>query len=72
MAHLVQIIDARRFQMYDYGTSELNQKHYNASQLTPPEYNLSAVKFPVTVMYGTIDGLTSATVRTQVFYTNLI
>lgn len=61
MAHLVQIIDARRFQMYDYGP-ELNQKFYNASQ-TPPQYNLSAVKFPVTVMYGTIDGLTSATVR---------
>lgn len=66
MDHFVQIIDARRFQMYDYGP-ELNQKLYNASK-TPPEYNLAAVEFPVTVMYGTIDGLTTAIVRIFIIY----
>lgn len=59
MSHLVQIIDAQMYQMYDYG-STTNQKYYNMSK--PPKYDLSKILVPVSVMYGTIDGLTTATV----------
>ncbi|XP_063697753.1 lipase 3-like [Culicoides brevitarsis] len=57
--HLVQISDAGKFQMYDYG-EEMNKRRYNGSKV-PPEYDLSAVSFPVMVTYGTIDGLTTDT-----------
>lgn len=47
--------------MYDYGP-ETNIKIYNGMR-SPPEYNLSAVDVPLTIMYGSIDGLAVPTVR---------
>ncbi|XP_046662961.1 lipase 1-like [Homalodisca vitripennis] len=38
--HYLQIAKAKKFQQYDYGTTE-NQQYYRASQ--PPEYNLKNV-----------------------------
>uniref|UniRef100_A0A336M5V1 Lipase n=1 Tax=Culicoides sonorensis TaxID=179676 RepID=A0A336M5V1_CULSO len=59
MNHLVQVLDAKQFQRYDYGP-KMNRKLYNGS-LKPPPFDLSLIQIPLTIMYGTIDGLTSAT-----------
>lgn len=45
MVHLAQLFRQRNFGKYDYGSSELNNAHYNQS--TPPQYDVSKVKVPV-------------------------
>lgn len=57
LIHYGQIHGSKIFQMYDYGPL-INRNVYNGSS-TPPEYNLSQVKVPTIVMYGTKDGLTT-------------
>lgn len=49
---------AKRFQQYDFGEAK-NQELYG--QPNPPEYDLSVIKdFPIAIIGGTTDRLTSA------------
>lgn len=57
LIHYGQIHGSKVFQMYDYGPL-INRDVYNGSS-TPPEYNLSVIKVPTIVMYGTKDTLTT-------------
>lgn len=66
MKHLMQLSDSNRFQMYDYGP-DLNEQVYNGSK-APLEYNISGIDVPVSVMYGTIDGLTVPKVSRFFFF----
>lgn len=59
--HILQQIESGHFQMYDDGP-EMNSKRYDGKK-TPPKYNLSAVEFPVMIMYGSSDGLAVPVVR---------
>lgn len=52
--HYAQLVNSGRFCKYDYGSKE-NIKRYGQSK--PPEYDLSKVKTPVTLMWGQNDWL---------------
>uniref|UniRef100_A0A336M082 Lipase n=1 Tax=Culicoides sonorensis TaxID=179676 RepID=A0A336M082_CULSO len=59
LIHYGQVHGSRRFQMYDYGPL-INRNIYNGSSV-PPEYDLTAVRIPSFIMYGTKDTLTTET-----------
>ncbi|XP_062558762.1 lipase 1-like [Armigeres subalbatus] len=52
--HLQQMLLSGRFRQFDYGTWD-NQKRYDAD--SPPPYSLWRITVPVTLHYGTEDGL---------------
>ncbi|KPJ03000.1 Lipase 1 [Papilio xuthus] len=54
LARYGQSMQSERFEKFDYGKSK-NLELYGS--LRPPEYNLSAVTVPVTVLYGESDHL---------------
>ncbi|KPJ09860.1 Lipase 1 [Papilio machaon] len=54
MARYGQSMQSERFEKFDYGKSK-NLELYGS--VRPPEYNLSAVTLPVTVLYGESDHL---------------
>ncbi|XP_058828264.1 lipase 1-like [Topomyia yanbarensis] len=53
--HYGQIVRSGRFRQFDYG-SENNTQMYQSPE--PPEYNLTYVRAPVAIYYGTQDQLT--------------
>lgn len=53
-SHVAQLAKSKRFAKYDFGVSD-NLKKYGAT--SPPSYNLSNVRVPVTLHYGTRDGI---------------
>ena len=54
LVHYGQIIKAKQFQRYDYG-SEGNMKEYNSA--TPPKYDLSAIPVKMLILSGDVDQL---------------
>ena len=56
VVHFAQEVLSRRFCKYDFGSAELNKKHYNGSS-KPPSYDLTAVKVPVALMWAKNDWL---------------
>ena len=52
--HYAQLVNSGKFCKYDFGRQE-NMKRYGTP--TPPEYDLSKVKTPVTLMWGENDWL---------------
>ncbi|KAJ9595442.1 hypothetical protein L9F63_013353 [Diploptera punctata] len=52
IVHYIQIVNSGKFQHFDYGEKENLQKY---NQVTPPDYNLSAVVVPVALYYGPSD-----------------
>lgn len=61
LIHYGQMINSGKFQMYDYrnsgGSTNKNLKLYGTEQ--PPEYQLSRVRVPTALYYGTSDNLLS-------------
>lgn len=57
--HIQQITESYKFQMFDYGSN--NIKIYNTSQ--PPEYNLSLIDVPITLMGANHDSRIPSCVR---------
>lgn len=55
MIHFAQGVQTNRFQAYDYGSPEENQKHYNQS--TPPLYPIRPMKIPTAIFSGGDDWL---------------
>ena len=55
LVHYGQIIAAKQFQRYDYGSKSENKKHYG--QETPPLYDLSKIEVPMALATGTVDKL---------------
>uniref|UniRef100_A0A6P8IGI2 Lipase n=1 Tax=Actinia tenebrosa TaxID=6105 RepID=A0A6P8IGI2_ACTTE len=55
LIHFAQLHRSGKFQMYDYGSEEKNQKHYG--QGTPPEYDVSSVAVPTALYWGGNDDL---------------
>ncbi|XP_064619780.1 gastric triacylglycerol lipase-like [Lineus longissimus] len=55
MIHFAQLINSKKFQMYNYGSKSENEKHYK--QDTPPEYHPENVNIPVALFYGDKDKL---------------
>ena len=54
--HYGQMMKSGKFQRFDYGDAETNQKHYQAD--TPPELDLSTIeKVPVAMFVGKKDTL---------------
>lgn len=58
LVHYAQVIKAKQFQRYDYGT-EQNKKLYG--QELPPKYALDAIKTPMVLYHGDIDELANPT-----------
>ena len=54
LVHYGQIIKAKQFQRYDFGTDE-NMKKYNSQ--TPPLYDLSAIPLKMALLSGDVDQL---------------
>ncbi|CAH3018896.1 unnamed protein product [Porites evermanni] len=59
MVHFAQMYISKKFQMYDYGSSEENKKHYG--QPTPPQYNASDMTVPVALYWAQNDWLADPT-----------
>lgn len=59
LTHFAQLVRDGRFAMYNYGTIE-NRKRYKSDN--SPEYNLTLIEVPITVIYGSKDALVSPTV----------
>ncbi|XP_059172409.1 gastric triacylglycerol lipase-like [Physella acuta] len=57
--HWAQAINSKNFQYFDYGSIQLNIKHYG--QPTPPLYDPKKVKVPVAVLRGDRDWLADPT-----------
>lgn len=57
LVHFAQLVKSNKFQMYDFGSEELNRKHYNQSY--PPVYNISAFNVPTYVYSGEHDFLST-------------
>ncbi|KAK3851064.1 hypothetical protein Pcinc_042261 [Petrolisthes cinctipes] len=55
---LLQIVDAERFQAFDYGSPSRNHKEYG--QTTPPPYLLSRVTAPVGMFWSDNDWVVDA------------
>ncbi|KAK3097925.1 hypothetical protein FSP39_014569 [Pinctada imbricata] len=53
MIHFAQGVKHDKFQMYDYGSSRENMKHYNQS--TPPDYPVQNINIPVALFTGPND-----------------
>lgn len=60
LGHYAQLVQNAKFARYDYGTVD-NRKHYKSNN--PPEYNLTKIEVPITVIYGSKDALVSLTVN---------
>lgn len=54
LRHYHQAYQNHRFSQFDYGHEE-NQKRYKSK--TPPEYNLSSVRVPITLVSTKFDAL---------------
>lgn len=52
-AQLIQASDSAPFVRYDYESAVENLKHYNQS--TAPAYDLSKIKVPLGIFYGSKD-----------------
>uniref|UniRef100_A0A5F8GVV2 Lipase n=1 Tax=Monodelphis domestica TaxID=13616 RepID=A0A5F8GVV2_MONDO len=50
VVHWRQILYSAKFQAYDWGNPDENMEHYN--QVTPPLYDLEAVKVPIVMWSG--------------------
>jgi len=59
MAHWKQLMDKKRFESYDYGSSKANQEHYG--QPFPPPFELSQIRVPVRLFAGASDLLADLT-----------
>lgn len=59
MVHFAQMYKSKKFQMYDYGNSKENKKHYG--QPTPPLYNASDMTVPVALYWAQNDWLADPT-----------
>lgn len=59
LVHFSQLVQSGKFQKYDYESS--NKNFYGISH--PPEYNLSKITAPISILYGTKDALVSPLVR---------
>lgn len=57
LQHFAQIVQSGQFHQYDHGAAD-NFRFYG--QEKPPNYDLNKVTAPVTVFYGTVDGLVPA------------
>ncbi|XP_020909772.1 gastric triacylglycerol lipase [Exaiptasia diaphana] len=55
VVHFAQLHNAKKFQMYDYGSADKNRQHYG--QDTPPEYNVSKVAVPTALYWAGHDVL---------------
>lgn len=55
VVHFAQAVISGKFQMYDFGSSAENIKHYN--QPTPPLYDLTTIKTPVALYWAKNDWL---------------
>lgn len=53
-SHVAQLTRSRRFAQFDYGRVE-NLQRYGASK--PPNYDLEGCRVPLTLHYGTLDGI---------------
>ena len=53
--HWAQLLRDKQLQRFDYGSPELNMKHYNSS--TPPQYDISALSVPTALFAGGNDFL---------------
>lgn len=60
LGHFAQVVHGTKFAMYDYGSTE-NHKRYKS--INSPEYNLSKIEVPTTVIYGSKDALVNPTVN---------
>jgi pimeloyl-ACP methyl ester carboxylesterase len=49
------MVYAKKFQMFDFGSTERNMQHYNQS--TPPVYDLKNVNVPVGLVWAQNDWL---------------
>ena len=54
--HYLQLValETPAFQRYDHGDSK---NHLVYGQPSPPEYNLEAISFPISIASGTLDNL---------------
>ncbi|XP_073257563.1 lysosomal acid lipase/cholesteryl ester hydrolase-like isoform X1 [Porites lutea] len=59
IVHFAQMYKSKKFQMYDYGSSKENKKHYG--QPTPPQYNASDMTVPVALYWAQNDWLADPT-----------
>lgn len=59
VAHWKQLMDNKRFESYDYGSTKANQEHYG--QPTPPVFDLSQIRMPVRLFAGGSDLLADLT-----------
>jgi len=59
MVHIGQMINSGKFQSYDYGDKKKNLEHYQ--QKTPPEFDLSDIKTPISIFAGGKDWLAAPT-----------
>ena len=55
IVHWAQLLRDKQLQRFDYGTAELNIKHYNST--TPPIYDISALSVPTALFSGGNDFL---------------
>ncbi|BES98869.1 lipase 3-like [Nesidiocoris tenuis] len=53
--HLFQVLKTGEFRKYDYGNKKMNMLMYGTEK--PPKYDLSKIKTPLLVMYGSVDNM---------------
>ncbi|XP_055595869.1 lipase 3-like [Uranotaenia lowii] len=58
LLHYGQLMQSKKFQQYDYRNPITNAQRYKSTRV--PEYDLSKIKIPFTLFYGTRDMFTSA------------
>ncbi|XP_068957742.1 lipase member K-like [Petaurus breviceps papuanus] len=59
IVHWSQILHSAKFQAYDWGNAAANMAHFN--QVTPPLYDLGAIKIPTVIWSGQQDRFVSPT-----------
>ncbi|XP_072484188.1 lipase member K-like [Notamacropus eugenii] len=57
IVHWSQMLHSTKFQAYDWGNPDLNMAHFN--QVTPPLYDLGAIKIPTAIWSGQQDWFAS-------------
>jgi len=55
VGHFAQLYNAKKFQMYDYGTEYENNLHYH--QKSPPEFDVTQIQTPIYLYWGGNDYL---------------
>ena len=55
MIHWAQLLRDKELQMYDYGTPDMNMKHYNSTK--PPAYDITGLNVPTALLAGGNDFL---------------